>query len=243
MKQGSSHVDWAISIGIFLLSIVAILAFLKPGIKEANRDDILLNQIQDSFESKVFWTVKKVPLFVTQLDVPGTNNRKVEVNINNWKFSSQLEYSAFYDTKFDIRFENPRKFVLECKIGTCDTNSHGPFVLIYYNTHNGAPDFDEDLCPVDDKCDAELGITEDVKGVDEDAVADLQSEGYEVLKQVWTFPEKKEFAVYQNDLKPENKLFGSETYEQANVFSRRVKYWELDKDGGRTAITIIFLVW
>ena len=110
MKKGSSHADWVISIGIFLISIIALFTFLQPGIEEIQRDDVMLDQVQTNFEENVFWIVKEVPLFINKLDQPGSQDRRVvvEIDTTGWRFS---EYDEGSNANFVMSFESNKKFV------------------------------------------------------------------------------------------------------------------------------------
>lgn len=65
-KKGATHVDWIMSLGIFLVSIGLLFTFLKPGtLPETPRIDILDNLIQE-FSEEFGWEVRVMPLFIDE---------------------------------------------------------------------------------------------------------------------------------------------------------------------------------
>lgn len=49
MKKGSIHVDWVISMGIFLVYLIALLILIKPSYKPSYEEDVLTTMIKDEF--------------------------------------------------------------------------------------------------------------------------------------------------------------------------------------------------
>ena len=48
-KKGDVHIDWVISIAIFLTYIIILLAFIKPSYKPSFEGDVLVKMVKDSF--------------------------------------------------------------------------------------------------------------------------------------------------------------------------------------------------
>ena len=65
-KKGSTHVDWILSTGLFLVSLIAAFIFIKPGVvPTANGNfatDVLINKFNENF----LWTIKTVPYFIEE---------------------------------------------------------------------------------------------------------------------------------------------------------------------------------
>lgn len=61
-KKGSEHVDWMVSMGIFLVALITIFLLLKPGLQKERNEDFLLNILEEKFTNDFFWNIKKVPL-------------------------------------------------------------------------------------------------------------------------------------------------------------------------------------
>ncbi len=58
-KKGNVHIDWVISISIFLTYIIILLAFIKPSYKPSFEGDVLVNLVKKNFDEKIEWQVKK----------------------------------------------------------------------------------------------------------------------------------------------------------------------------------------
>ena len=81
-KKGGGHVDWIISIGIFLIYLLSMFVLIKPGIIPTHDSDTLLDIIEENVREDFFvalsfdndptnddvggfyWTLNKLPLFV-----------------------------------------------------------------------------------------------------------------------------------------------------------------------------------
>ncbi|MBS3150763.1 hypothetical protein J4443_00060 [Candidatus Woesearchaeota archaeon] len=61
-KKGNVHIDWVISIAIFLTYIIVLLAFIKPSYKPSFEGDVLVGLVKDSFHDEAEWEVKKILL-------------------------------------------------------------------------------------------------------------------------------------------------------------------------------------
>ncbi|MEK6952871.1 MAG: hypothetical protein AABX29_07700 [Nanoarchaeota archaeon] len=61
-EKGSEHVDWIVSMGIFLVALITIFLLLKPGIQKEGSENFLLDLLEEKFTNDFFLNVKKVPL-------------------------------------------------------------------------------------------------------------------------------------------------------------------------------------
>jgi len=61
-KKGDVHIDWVISIAIFLTYIIILLAFIKPSYKPSFEGDVLVKMVKDSFYNEAGWNVNKILL-------------------------------------------------------------------------------------------------------------------------------------------------------------------------------------
>ena len=108
-KKGAEHVDWAISIGIFLLFLLSILVYIKPVYKPTYEAETLGEMIKDSFLAENNATIYKLPLIVsgctiklcdyTQFQINNLKNNVLitsnEVIIYNYKRSgSSISFST-----------------------------------------------------------------------------------------------------------------------------------------------------
>ena len=258
MKKGNIHVDWAISMGIFMISLLALFLVFKPGIKAIYKEKVLLDIVDEKFKSEVLWTVKKVPIFIKQFDeysIPTDNDPYIKINLvgNDWLFYPYPD-SNYPNLGFSA---TPNTITIKCFALPCTTTpSNGPIVLTFYQnnvnadspyltagcftTIAGAELETNDADGPTALCDQQLGATEDIHGVNGAWLSLLQANTYSPsFKQSWNYPESREFAIYEDD----NKILGADPFEQKNVFVREVKYWRLSQDGTRIPTTIYFRVW
>mgnify|MGYP001603208996 CR=1 FL=1 len=63
-KRGGVHVDWILSMGLFLVSTILLFAFLKPGIVPLTEEKILLDVLINNFNNNFLWSLKTTPYFV-----------------------------------------------------------------------------------------------------------------------------------------------------------------------------------
>ncbi|MEK6904300.1 MAG: hypothetical protein AABW87_01780, partial [Nanoarchaeota archaeon] len=85
-KKGDVHVDWAISMGIFLISVIALFVIFKPGIKPIYKETVLLDIVEDEFRKNVTWTVKKLPVFIENLGYIANNNPGIHIEFEDGKW-------------------------------------------------------------------------------------------------------------------------------------------------------------
>jgi len=69
MKKGAIHLDWVISIGIFLMYILFFFIFISPFYKAPTQEGvIMLDILMDNFREEVYWNVTKMPIFIINCD-------------------------------------------------------------------------------------------------------------------------------------------------------------------------------
>lgn len=65
MKKGASHVDWAISMSIFLVYVLLMFIFLKPGSQPVYNENTLLNIVYSGLKDDTTSTVQRGYLMIT----------------------------------------------------------------------------------------------------------------------------------------------------------------------------------
>jgi len=63
-KRGGVHVDWILSMGLFLVSTILLFAFLKPGVVPLTEEKILLDVLVHNFNNNFLWNIKTTPYFI-----------------------------------------------------------------------------------------------------------------------------------------------------------------------------------
>ncbi len=65
MKKGATHVDWAISMGIFLVYVMLMLIFLRPASQPTYSGNTLLDTIYSGLKDDTTYTVQRGYLIIT----------------------------------------------------------------------------------------------------------------------------------------------------------------------------------
>jgi hypothetical protein len=230
MNKKGGHVDWVISMGIFITYIFALFILLRPGVKPTFKPVDLLDIVQDNFEDEVLWTVKKVPLFIRTCSsgAAGTSTISVDDKANNWNLRTVKNYLGAVQPN-----------TLECtELNYLENGKSVPFY--FYFTGSGSANFEADivctsLTPGD--CTADLGIVENIEGIDESKLSGITPE----VLQTWGYPTDKQFAIYKDSI--DNKIIGGTPGTQENVFVRRKDYQIVDPDGTTEPVIIFIQVW
>lgn len=96
MKKGAVHLDWMISMGIFIMFLLSMLVFFKPGAESAYGRDYLISILEDNFKSSTFYSIERIPININGLDI----NDADKIEYVNLKF----------DGNFPICDENMKTF-------------------------------------------------------------------------------------------------------------------------------------
>lgn len=116
MKKGASHVDWAISMGIFLVFIMLTLTFLRPGTEPIYNGDALLKIVENGLKEESYYTVEKQLLSIDsdfsctaepckirirEASKKGLNPDWVDTS-DVRKYTAVMNSSNDYSTKWDV---------------------------------------------------------------------------------------------------------------------------------------------
>ncbi len=126
-KRGNVHIDWVVSIAIFLTYLIILLAFIKPNYKPSFEGDVLVNLAKESFHNEVEWSVNKV-----LLSFSCDNGGVYDLNLN--------EYIPDITSKFKVvnaETGNPAAYsgALKIKLFNKDDN-----FWVFYNEIEGYSD-------------------------------------------------------------------------------------------------------
>ncbi len=216
MKKGASHVDWAISIGIFLIYVLGLIVFLRPGIQPLLNEDVLIKIVQNNFNNETYLTVGMAPLLINLTNAP------------TGRYSVQINKGFPYDwTKENVSILDQYGSHLPTYIrqSTCDINgcdlifdanveryTINKFTILHSSAFypnasasslNGSLIVIENYDPVLQKGNFtySIGVNEDIKGVylpylDNFLKSYTNTSSYPNLKKKWKFPDTREFAFY-----------------------------------------------
>src|SRR3989344_5426000 len=260
-KKGAGiHVDWAISMGLFVISLITLILLLRPGVKPLFDTSTLLNLVEERFNTQTLWHVRMTPLHVYKLDCEsckkeGEPTPEMTVNVKKalWSYSLVKEPKVkTFDYRFNFEQPSGRNFDLFCRSGICETQQQYPFILVTHQDRvkEPAPIFEVDCQPNDkSRCSGILGSSEDYEGYNlnwinkiiNDQKTDIE---YDLLKINWSYPSTSDFAIHiQGAGLDQNIMKSPEPPAQANVQAKLVRGWILKDDGSRENITISFRVW
>ncbi|MDP4012165.1 MAG: hypothetical protein Q8R00_00980 [Candidatus Nanoarchaeia archaeon] len=264
MKKGAIHVDWAMSMGIFLVAIITFIILLKPGVKEFTDTDTLLSLVEEKFNNETLWSVRAIPLHVIKLDSVGKQSTdpppELTVNVKGggWSFSKidAPLYTTIIGGSFGYGEPSGRNFILKCKAKVCSTVSSGkseyPFILTSSQGLVNDPEPVFDLsCSYSDKdiCEGYLGSSEESKGynfiwINKIATKQKTSIEYENLKAAWGYPITSDFSIYvQGGGLDQNIVANPEAPQQVNVKAKLIRSWLLSVNGTKEPVSISLRVW
>src|SRR3989338_4848371 len=164
-KRGASHTDWAISMAIFIMYILLLIIFLKPGVAPIYKPEGLMQLVEDNFFEETSWVVRETWLDIKECRaiVDGsTKNCLIEVSDkdSNWKFNT-----IKVDSDFDPRLTSSEGITGGIGSVNCFTELDGALAsfsdrlmrLVYYlDLNKPGVTHDEDLKVTtnrnDDKC-------------------------------------------------------------------------------------------
>ncbi len=245
-KKGLHVIDWTISMGIFLVAIVSIFIFLKPGSQPKYEGSTLISIVENNFLKETSWQIKKTPIFIKRLENDPSSGISgiaiVEINPNhdpntNWKIQTITPQPPNF--RFNIL---STKIEIECNPGVCQAFPN-PLVLIYKpdsNNRNKYPEISLDCSPTNQQyCNAFLGSTETLNGISQIKLNDLIAKDYSQVKTQWSFPSEREFRIFINNIE----LFNNTSQSLGNVFAKEIKIYTLDSLGNLMPITINIQVW
>ena|SRR3989338_73902 len=105
-KRGSTHADWAISLGIFLVYTLSLFLLIQPGVEPVFRNENLVKIVEDSFVGDTRLVIEKTPIIFTPIEIipenPEQNNFAAEI-AENIPINTAVGFDI---TDFSIRDSN-----------------------------------------------------------------------------------------------------------------------------------------
>ncbi|MEK6940971.1 MAG: hypothetical protein AABW49_03670 [Nanoarchaeota archaeon] len=209
--RGAVHVDWILSMGIFLIVVFGILIFFKPGILPAFSSGYLIGLITDNVDERILHGVGKVPIsFVTDVDIstvklifPSVFPFCSDAAIPGDHFKLGMTSPSSRDSvDFSLGSVQSCNTPVELVIDSVVPSSINTFKLFYsessYGGH-GAPLCDP--CMVISSFD--VGVAEWSFGWSRDKLDDLFSRldnDYSAVKEEFKLPLTRNFRICANDL-------------------------------------------
>lgn len=267
-KRGVSHIDWVISMGIFIVYVILLIVFLKPGVSPINKPEGLITLLEQKFFEETTWVVRESVIDITNcapVPVDGGQTRddcriSVSDKLGNWKFKS-----VNLDKDFEPRLNVGSCVIfglgsVTCKGGNpCTGDLTGSFsdkkMKLVYSPN---PDTNKNraekleitpttntvgLCEIKN-----IGTSVETVGVNKNLVNDLKIKDYSYFKQTWGFPSNRDFKIEVIDASDTKNIFArigstQDSSEGANVFVKRINNFYLDSSNGKENIIVHIEVW
>ncbi len=216
MKKGDIHVDWVISLGIFILYITSLLLIIKPGFRPSYSGDSLINILEEKFRKEAYWTIKTFPVSLSNC-IPDDTTGILLINISavNWD-------------GLDNTFSDP---------------SGGVFWPVFSSGSDAEalPDFN--FNSISGSCDYSFGSVIDINGINESSLIELRDKGQDSInfKKYWNYPVEKGFAIYVMD--GTTYKIGMTEPKSENLYVKKWKDWIVYSNGTRKDVEVIIEAW
>ena len=255
-NKGLNYIDWIISFSLFLIIVMMIFAFLRPGISPAFDSEDLLNIIESNIVHESSWSVVSVPVAVKNLI-----NNTVYVDVSHG-LDSTWDFVDYYSTqnltllnmRVSLSFDTARitcKDNFPCKTGTSSSVFHSGIYLIsvgFFNSSSSALNLSSKCSPnvpVSD-CEYIIGSKEIFTGLNEDNLLLLASEDYDIKKNDWNFPDSRDFSVSLDYLNGTIQDLIKPNYpvpDRLSVFVKEISMPILNENATRTPAKLGIKVW
>ncbi|MBU1246238.1 MAG: hypothetical protein KKH88_03775 [Nanoarchaeota archaeon] len=246
MKRGLTHIDWAMSIGLFIIYLVIVFILFKPGITDEYTPDFLSSIIKQGIEENSSITIERTPIFieVTSLPVGGEDDYKIEIqNPTFWVdgFSTVVNQSLA-EKPFDysggiLYFEEFLTLGLKAKYWALTSDE-----ITYAPTVSGIEIVNTDYVSY------AFGVKEKISGIYKTKFeTEINNTDYNTLKEQWNYPSRKEFEIFiYEGLDLTNPIYTiseniEPTNEQVNVL--QWSEWLINENSSREIITIMVRTW
>ena len=213
--KGQIHTEWVISLGIFLLYVLGMIIFIKPGYVAYYNENDLINIIEDGFKDKYYWNVKEVPLFVENCNCPTDGSPcSISFSLKANRWSVNRDYGPF------------------------DQSQSGKIFWFVFSTSHKDKEFvirDDSLGCDETTEDYRIGIVENVYGIDKNGIPP----NYNTLKNKLNYPENKDFILKLNEEVRKSK----DPSQGVNIYVKEWDDFYVDENGNRESVKVSITVW
>lgn len=258
-KRGASHTDWAISMAIFIMYILLLIIFLKPGVAPIYKPEGLMQLVEDNFFEETSWVVRETWLDIKECS-PKPNgavyiNCAILVNevTGNWKLKLSNKDDLEKTVRDPLSFGDGDVYCNADADNNLGSIEDKKFRIVYALNPPENKNRDENLIaeadPKDpDFCDiGKLGASIESEGLNENLVDILKAKDVNYFKDTWGFPTTlKGFKIIVKNQQTSNEDIITplgEPSEDANVFVRETNTVYLNEDNTRVPIVVHIEVW
>ena len=238
-KRGLDYIDWAMSLGLFLVAVIALFAFLKPGVQQPYDGENLLQIVEKNFFEETGTILKQTPVFIYHLVDkynPGSSNAEIKITIDSTWHIAAVQPNPTASLTYA---KQSAAVTWDCVFTPCDKKN---FTISWApdNQNSADPSIELDCAPSADtsSCDAALGATATQQGLQRALIDRLKTETYQTLKTRWNYPQTKGFAIYLDDVLE----IGIMPPAEGNIVAKEIKYWKI-QGSNRMPMKIQIMVW
>jgi hypothetical protein len=221
-KRGASHVDWAISMGMFVIYILSMFIIVQPGVQKVFKEDNMMQIAEEGLDLNTGFYLEKTP-FTISFESEPKDLKDGEANIRILKAGETVPLDFGNTDNYWLFDKDGNSLPLELSIGSGNDDINFMYTFskeemevghetefVFYYLENGGFD-KEDRPKYDSKwghnvnsetLDLVFGLTEIIEGNSEEQFFELcggkptDKIAYEAFKDSIGFPESKEFRIY-----------------------------------------------
>ncbi|MFH0752740.1 MAG: hypothetical protein V1914_04055 [archaeon] len=266
-KKGANHIDWAVSMGIFLVYILSMFILIQPGIQPFYSEDNLFQVVESQLDLDLDYEILRAPIYLDIISgafPAASSGVYIQTELTDFGLNPDMSDLRFvYITPEGQEVEAP--FLV--KNGFILFNSPYPLqsqkiegthtFVIYYSKDKFKQTLVPTLSKLFEKKIITPGTIEHLKGINERELKDFATlncsdlESYEELKEAWNFPIGKEFSLYYVTTEKlpydMNKIVylcnQVRPYDQSDVFVKEWSDWILNINGTLAPIIFNLQVW
>lgn len=260
-KRGAIHVDWAISMGIFLIYVIFLFTLIKPGYYEEFKPENLFTIVEGNFIKNTVTSVKEIQFVIESCG--GNGNFKLEDSNGRYKFSELFRDGVLINkddgsvttpgisigNQINIICGEPNYPIINKDSWVVFTATSYPNVHLDFANINSVPKYLTTCNHPSGKvenCKASLGAITEFKGLDESYVNELKTKSYSNLLNEWGFPTNKKFNITVTNLRDQNIMEisdGETPLEGINIFVKEFNNIYLNKYNERENVKVRMVVW
>jgi hypothetical protein len=252
-KKGLSYIDWMISMGLFLLVVIMIFTFLRPGSTPEFQSSELFEMIESNFFQNTSWYTVSLPIAINKMQSDSIAITLKHNIIGDWRFLNLTIPTQYSNLDYDLSGLEVNIYCLPPGPCTTNTNTNSPYPGIYVTsiknpTRESQKEYNiQPYCNGDSSnCSYVLGSTEYFTGLNLQSVLNLKNKNYENLKQEWKYPLTRDFILNLYYLNGSYIPLTAPSYiapAEANIFVKEVNTAILNPDGTREQVIINMQIW
>ncbi len=249
MKKGLTYVDWAISVGLFIIYLVVLFVVFSPGVKEDYNSEHLTDMVQRNLKEDAYKDMIRIPVYV---DVVGVCGPSCKVKLNPFTTDWNPRNTFLVNENFanvDFELDSEPSLKIDYDNFGLGTNT---FWLYYFEKRdvlNPGVSCTSSCKTRDDGISYAIGVEEKISGFYGENLTDLENNLN--LKEEWNYPISKDFkfSIYNGLDFTRPPIFEKGSSEinqttQEEVYVMQWSDWLLDENTGtRDPITVKVMVW